>query len=190
MGAFPLAAGSADAALLANLEAGSYSASVTSSNGATGVALVEVYDAGPAGTSLGTRLVNISTRGRVGAGDDLLIAGIVVSGNAPKRLLVRAIGPTLGDFGVGGALLDPVLTVLDGQTIVASNDDWASSGPGTATPAMIAAAATKVGAFALPVASKDSCMLLSLPPGSYTATVAGKSGSTGVALVEVYEIPD
>ncbi|MCX6954766.1 MAG: immunoglobulin domain-containing protein [Verrucomicrobia bacterium] len=194
LGGFALAAGSADAALLLTLDPGAYSAQVSGPGGSVGNALVEVYDAGttPSPGTAAPRLVNIATRGRLASADDTLIAGIVITGNAPKRLLVRAIGPGLAAFGVTGTLVDPVLTLTgptaSGPGTLAANDDWASPATGGPTAAEIAAASVATGAFALPNGSKDACLLLTLAPGNYTAQVTGKNNGTGVALIEVYEV--
>jgi hypothetical protein len=184
IGAFDLSGSSHDAALLVTLDPGVYTAQVRGATGATGVALVEVYDAGTAlpGSDV-PKLANISTRGRVGTGDEILIAGIIVGGNTPKRLLVRAIGPTLESFGVTGVLADPELTIFDGNKPINSNDDWAGN-------AEIASVADSIGAFPLPAGSKDAVLMITLAPGVYTAQVRGKGNTTGNALVEVYEIPD
>lgn len=130
-------------------------------------------------------VVNIATRATAGAGDNALIAGFYVSGTVPKRVLVRGIGPALTQFGVGGALARPQLTLAAGQTVVAQNAGLASSPDAAA----IAAAAAQVGAFALPANSQDAAILVNLAPGAYTAQVAGAAGTTGVALIEVYEVP-
>ena len=188
VGAFALPTTSADSSIIATLSPGNYTASVTSVDGGSGTALVEVYDVGDPAVSTAPRLINIATRGRVGPGN-LLTAGIVVTGNAPKRLLVRAVGPTLGLFGVANALADPGLTILRGQTTIAGNDDWSSPAADAVGTADIALATAAVGAFALPAGSKDACLLLTLQPGSYTAQVGGNSGASGAALVEVYEVP-
>lgn len=191
VGGFALAAGSADAALLVTLDPGAYSAQVSGPGNTIGNALVEVYDAGqPSAPGVVTpRLINIATRGRLASADDTLIAGIVVTGNAPKRLLIRAIGPGLAAFGVAGTLADPMLVIAgptaSGATPVASNDDW---GSGSVTAAEIAATSVAVGAFALPDGSRDACLLLTLAPGNYTAQVFGKNNGTGAVLIEVYEI--
>jgi hypothetical protein len=183
VGAFPIAdAASKDAALLVAPSAGGYTATVTGANQGTGVALVEVYDAGTGNTP---RLTALSARTQVGNGADALVAGFSVSGNVPKKLLIRATGPTLGVFGVGGTLVDPVLEVrpLGVDNIVATSDDWRG------TTALKAAYAS-VGAF--PFASddsKDAAIVIELPPGGYTATITGKNSTTGVALIEVYELP-
>ncbi|MBL9201034.1 MAG: hypothetical protein JNL39_11035, partial [Opitutaceae bacterium] len=181
VGAFALGATSRDAALLSTLAAGAYSAQVTSSSGGTGVVLVEAYDADAA--SSGTRFINLSARTLAGTGAQTLIAGFVLSGNVPRTLLIRGIGPTLGAFGVAGVLANPRLELRNAASaVVATNAGWAGA------PAL-AAAFTQVGAFALPPSSGDAALLISLAPGSYTAQVAGTGGATGVALVEVYEVP-
>ena len=126
-------------------------------------------------------LRNLSTRGPVGTGGDILVAGFAVSGNAPKKVLVRAIGPTLGVFGVTGALADPRLELFSGNTLVVANDNWGGA-------AELLAASSAVGAFALAPASLDSVVLASLPPGLYTAQVSGVGATTGAALVELYDV--
>lgn len=130
-------------------------------------------------------LVNLSCRARVGTGGDILIPGLVIAGTAPKTLLVRAVGPTLAGFGVTGELADPTLAVFSGTTLVASNNDW-GTGPNSAA---IAGAAATAGAFALPAGSRDSALIATLNPGAYTVQVSGVGNTTGVALVEVYELP-
>lgn len=187
VGAFALPGGSKDAVLLATLAPGAYSAQVgagTAAASARGVALIEVYDAGESPASIAApRLANISTRGRVGAGDDVLVAGIVVGGDVPKRLLIRAIGPGLSAFGLTGTLEDTVLRLYAGTKLVEENDDWANSSE-------LTSATSRVGAFALSPGSKDSTLMVTLAPGSYTAQVSGARGTTGIALVEVYEVGD
>lgn len=192
MGGFSLPAGSRDAALLLTLNPGAYTAQVSGPDDRSGTALVEVYDAGPtAATGSDPRLINIATRGRLAAGDDPLIAGIVVTGNAPKRLLIRAIGPGLVPFGVTGVLADPMLSLVGpGSFTLAANDDWASPAAGAATAFDVAATAVATGAFALPSGSRDACLLLTLAPGSYTAQVVGKNNGAGAVLIEVYEVPN
>lgn len=186
VGGFALPAGSRDSALLVTLVPGAYSAHVLAGGG-EGVALVEVYDAESA--QISTQLVNLSTRGYVGTGDDVLVAGFVVSGDAPKRVLVRGIGPTLVGFGVTGSLPDPVLKVYRGTSVVAENDDWENSQPAAATTgAEMAAAASSAGAFALPSGSKDAALILTLAPGAYSAVISGANSSSGAGMVEVYEL--
>lgn len=193
VGAFALDAGSKDAALLETLPPGAYTAQVGSGN--DGIALVEVYDVA-AGAAVPTKqLINISSRGYVGTGDDVMIGGFVVRGDQPKRLLIRGIGPGLVPLHVSGVLNDPVLTVYDSNhVVVAQNDDWSTPSPVNASDqpasgADVSNAASSVGAFALPAGSKDAAAIVTLSPGAYTAIVTGANGGTGSALVEVYELP-
>ncbi|HND60968.1 MAG TPA: immunoglobulin domain-containing protein [Opitutaceae bacterium] len=184
VGGFAQQSGSKDAALITSLTPGVYSAQVTRADGsATGVALVEVYDASVAPGAEVQKVINISTRGEVGTGEKIMIAGFVVSGNAPKRVLIRAVGPTLGGYGVTGTLADPLLKLYQGETVIASNDDWGTIGSAASD------AAALVGAFPLNSGSKDAALLLTLAPGVYSAQVSGVGGTTGVALIEVYEVP-
>lgn len=190
VGAFPLGAGSRDAAILVTLPPGIYSAEVVA-NGGAGVALVEVYDADRSQTS--AQLINLSTRGFVETGTGVLVAGFVVNGTQPKRILVRGVGPALVDFGVTNVLPDATLRVHRGEALVAQNDDWSTpqgvaGGPAPATAAEIAAAAAGAGAFTLPEGGKDASILVTLEPGVYSAVVSGANGATGAGLVEVYEL--
>jgi hypothetical protein len=180
-------ASSKDSALyVPSLAPNSYTAQVAGAAGDTGVALVEVYDATPSAsyTPSTPRLTNLSARVQVGTGGNVLIAGFVVGGSTAKTVLVRASGPALGEFGLTGTLPDPGLAIIDQhQHTVASNSGWGGS-------SQIATVASSVGAFAwTDTNGKDSALLLTLPPGAYTAQVQGVSGDTGVALVEVYDIP-
>src|SRR5271157_5586749 len=131
---------------------------------------------------LGPRLVNISTRAQVGTGANLLIPGFVIGGSGREQLLVRADGPSLGQFGVSGLLDRPSLSVFDNSgKVIATNTGWDTS----ANPAPIVSAATTVGAFALPSGSADSAKIVALSPGAYTIQVSGVNSTTGVALAEV-----
>lgn len=132
-------------------------------------------------------MISLSTRGRVGDGDDKLIAGIFVSGILPKRILVRAAGPALGPMGVADPLPDPRFDVVDRfGTIVASNDNWSSS----SDPAAVESARLRSGGFVFASGSTDAAEIVSLPPGGYTIVVESADGSTsGVSLVEAYELP-
>jgi hypothetical protein len=177
-GAFALPAGSADAALLRAVPAGPYTMQIAGT--ATGIALAELYDTDAAGRS---RLVNVSARAQVGTGAGILIAGFTISGNVPRRVLIRGVGPGLAPFGVTGALANPALAIYRGSAVVADNDDWGGGDT-------LATAFRAVGAFALPSASsRDSALLVTLNPGSYTAQLTGVNNTTGVALIEVYEAP-
>ncbi len=179
LGALPLAANSRDAALLHALPPGVYTANVSSSDDASGIALVEIYDADENPSS---RLASIAARSHVGTGEDILILGLAISGESPRQVLVRGIGPTLISQGVNDALADPQLSIYDARGIlVASNDNWSDQN--------IAALSARIGAFPLPENSRDSALLLTLPPGAYTAQVRGANNSTGVALVELYDVP-
>lgn len=178
--AFGLPANSKDAALVSVLSTGSYSAQVSGNGGSTGLALIELYDV--AGTGNGSRLVNVSARSQVGTGGEILIAGFTVSGNGQRNLLIRGIGPTLANFGVGGVLANPKLELYSGNTKLQENDDWGGS-------ATVATAANTVFAFGLPSNSKDSALVVALSPGQYTVQVSGVGSTTGVALIEVYELP-
>lgn len=178
VGAFPLPVGGRDAVLLSRLSAGSYTAVVTPATGAAGVALVEVYVVPTAGA---TRLGNASARARSGTGADTLIAGFSLVGTETRRVLVRAIGPGLTPFGVNGVLADPKLTLFQGDTVIAANDNWAvDSGVGRASPSLL-------GAFALDEKSKDAGLLVTLAPGGYTVHVTGAGTNGGVVLVELYD---
>lgn len=184
-GAFPLDAGGRDAALVATID-GARSVHVTDTAGRSGVALVEFYDLDPGGPA---RLVNLSARGIAGTGERVLIVGGVVSGNVPRRLLVRGVGPRLTALGVSGVLTDPKLELYlaDGTraTLLATNDNWAESGA-----APVRAAFTATGAFDFPDAtSRDAAMIVTVPAGSFTALLSGVGGTTGEALVEIYDLP-
>jgi hypothetical protein len=179
LGAFSLAASSKDAALLTPLTAGGYTMHVTTSNSTSGAALAEVYDADTSSTGL--HLVNIAGRGAVDASSNL-IAGFVVNGTGSMNVLVRAVGPTLTDYGVTGVLSNPNVTIYNSSGVsLASNDDWGGS-------TALSSTFTQVGAFNLPASSQDAAILLTLTPGPYTAVVSGINGATGVALVEVYAV--
>ncbi len=161
------------------LPAGRYTAHLRSEGAEGGTGLIEVYETSDIGAVL-----NLSVRGAAHGSSDPLVAGFVVEGDAPKRVLLRAIGPTLADFAVEGVLSDPKLVLRTHTEFVAENDDWADAENKDA----VIAASTYVGAFALEEGSADAVLLITLPPGLYTAAVEGKDGAEGAALVEVYEI--
>jgi len=177
-------ASSHDSALLESMPAGAYTAQVAGQSGDTGVALVELYDATPSGTYTPSspRLINISTRVNVGTGGNILIAGFVIGGSTSETLLIRASGPALTQFGVGGTLPDPQLKLYTGSTLLGTSNGWFGN-------LAVANAAASVGAFPWSdPSSHDSAILVTLAPGAYTAQVSGASGDTGVALIEVYEV--
>ncbi len=181
VGAFRLPASSRDAALLLSLPAGSYSAHLVATSG-PGIALVEGYDADP-GTPT-AHLSNISTRSTAGTGAAVLTIGFGISGDTPKTVLIRAVGPTLGAFGVTGALANPQLRLFSSRaTELGYNDDWL-------TGAGWSQAFASVGAFPLGNATtRDAVLVVRLPPGSYTAQASGVGNTSGVALIEVYDLP-
>ncbi|MBI5691401.1 MAG: CotH kinase family protein [Verrucomicrobia bacterium] len=180
VGAFSLPAASRDAALTSEFTAGSYTLQVSTATSQAGIGLVELYELDGNG-----RTLNLSTRAQVRSGDGVLIGGFVVSGPAYKRVLIRAIGPTLTGFGVSGTLRDPVLTLYSGQTVVATNDRWEA----VTNLSALSAASRRVGAFALAANSEDAALFITVPPGAYTVEVKGKDAAEGVALLEVYEVP-
>lgn len=175
LGAFDFPAASKDAALLQNIS-GPHTAQVTATT--AGQILTEVYDAGP---NNGRQLTNLSARFHVGAGDNILIAGFVLAGSGTRQLLVRAVGPTLANYGVPATLADPQLAVLNGGNLLASNDDWSPS---------LSATFAELGAFSLPSGSKDAALLVTLEAGRpYTIHVSGAGQTVGEALVELYAVP-
>jgi alpha-tubulin suppressor-like RCC1 family protein len=181
VGAVALPASSKDAALYTNIPSGPFTFHVVANSSSPGVALAELYDADAIeGTA---KVVNISARTQVGTGENVLIAGFVITGNTPKTLLIRGLGPTLASYGVTGVLTDPQLSLYNGGTLVTSNDDWSG------TAALKTAFAT-VGAVPLVSdASKDAALLVTLQPGLYSAQVSGVGSTTGVGLVEIFLMP-
>lgn len=179
LAAFALPYTSPDAALLPVVTGGAYTAQVAGKGTAAGVSLVEIYDAS---TAAAPRLTNLSVLGKVGTGSAILVVGFALDGSVPKPLLIRAIGPTLAGFGVSGVLPRPQLVLFRQGlgTPLRQNDTW---GGGPEFKAAFAAA----GAFALPDASRDAALLMTLEPGIYTVQVSGADNATGAALVEVYE---
>ena len=187
VGASPLDINSADAALLVELSAGVYTAIIENGVGEAGTALLEVFDVSEAeGEDTNTGLANISMRGEVGRGDDVAIAGFVVTGDTPKKFLIRAMGTELEKSGVSNALGDPRLKIFqstsEGSVLISENDDWQEE-------AEIALEATnRSGAFGFDEGSKSSAKVIWLDPGLYTAVAESSDSSTGVVLVEVYGV--
>lgn len=142
--------------------------------GQPGLALAEIYDLDPK-DSLPT---NISTRGKVGLSDNVMIGGFIIGGEDPTKVLIRAIGPSLASQGIAQPLTDPVLQLHDADGgIIATNDNWRA----TQQTAIVATGIP-------PSDTRESAILITLDPGSYTAIVRGNNGTTGVALVEVYNL--
>jgi len=166
-----------ESAIIATLQPGNYTAIVRGVNNTTGIALVEGYEL----DSTATRLVNISTRGHVGVGNDVLIGGFIVTGSDSKTVIVRALGPSLGTGAhpLAGVLVNPVLELHDGSgNLLSSNDDWVNS------PQFSAIVASGLA----PPNSLESAILTTLGPGTYTAIVRGANNTTGIGLVEVYDL--
>ena len=166
-----------EAALLLTLPGQSYTVQVSGVNGATGIATVEIYAlasaSGPA-----KEFRNISTRGSVSTGDNVLIGGTIVQGSAPQRMLVRAIGPDLAGAGVPGSLQDPTLELRDAMgNLLASNDDWRSNQEQEIIATGLA-----------PQDNRDAAILTTVFPTSYTAIVRGKNATSGIAVVEIYKL--
>lgn len=180
VGAFPLNAGSRDSALTVSLAPGTYSAAVGGGAAALATALLEVYDTEAGNGS--ARITNISTRGQVSAGDPL-IAGFVIAGDERKRLLIRAVGPSLANFGITGVLADPRIELLSGATSIATNNDWTDG----SVVSQVNQFSSALGAFTLDANSKDAAFVVQLNPGAYTVQVSGVNGGVGTALVEIYD---
>ena len=169
-----------DAAMILTLDPGQYTATVADEGGITGVALIEVNEFDQ---EYSTKIINISTRGYVGTGADVMIGGFVITGNKPKKVLVRALGPSLANFGVTGVLDNPFVYVVNTATgqQVAVNTSWESPISTESVDSISSNAIFKPGD------AKDAAMIITLDPGEYTATVADEGGKTGVALIEVNE---
>ncbi len=172
-----------ESALVATLAPGAYTAILSGKNNETGVGVVEVYDLDSAANS---RLANISTRGFVDTGSNVMIGGLIVSGGTgggSARIIVRAIGPSLSSLGVPSALLDPTLELHDASgATVASNDNWKTRPDGTSQQGEVEATAL------MPTDAKESALVQTLAPGSYTVIVRGANDTTGVAVVEAYTL--
>ena len=163
-----------EAAIVAAFDPGNYTAIVRGKNSGTGIGLVELYDLGTASlaSDSSAKLAQISTRGRVQTGNDVMIGGFIIA-NTTSKVIVRAIGPSTG---IAGSLADPVLELRDGSgELVALNDNWRSS-----QEAEIIATTVE------PRDDRESAIVRNLTAGSYTAVVRGAGDTTGIALVEVY----
>lgn len=181
LGAFALPAASLDAAMWVALDPGTYTAQLSSNTPAAGTGMVELYDAR---TGSG-RLANLSVRGSAGPGEAALVAGFTVAGAEDRQVLLRAIGPSLAGFGVGGALAEPRLELhRGGATGVLATSDR----PGE--PAVRQVASAQSGAFPLATGARDAALLTTLEPGTYTVRVSGAAGSApGAVLFELYDRP-
>ncbi|PTX90942.1 PQQ-binding-like beta-propeller repeat protein [Opitutus sp. ER46] len=189
MGAFGLAADSLDSAALVDLSAnspGTFTMQVTSASGTNGSALAEIYDLESATVGTAAWLYNLSARAQVGGSAGVLTAGFAISGNMPKKLLIRGAGPQLvvnGSLSAAEALANPKLDIfrLGDSTPSYSNDDWDGS-------VALQEAFAKTYAFPLKTGSKDAALIVTLAPGTYTVQISGVNNTAGIALVEVYEV--
>ena len=186
-----------EAAILITLPAGAYTAIVSGADGGIGVGLVEVFEAEGINVS---ELSNISTRGFVQSGDNVMIGGVIIEGGSAATVLIRARGPSMSGapFFVSGTLQNPFLQLFSGQDVIAQNDNWQDA---PNCPDFNCAGAAEITATGLdpckpnpgqttspPGCTLESAMLITLEPGAYTAIVRGADGGTGVGLVEVFEM--
>ena len=162
-----------EAAIVATLAPGAYTPIVSGVSGGTGVGIVEVFE-----LDTQSRLENISTRGFVSTGDDVMIGGFIIDGDTSKRVVIRGRGPSLADFGVQGALMNPNLTLigLSGEYID-SNDDYATHAESASLPVQF-----------IPTNAAESVIMATLEPGAYTAILNGVGNAEGVGIVEVFEL--
>jgi len=181
--AFALPETSKDAAVQSRLPVnqGGYSVRISAGSDAGGIALTEIFGADREDSPV--RSMNVSTLGFVGTGDEVLAPGFVIRGTGSKRVLIRAVGPGQTQLGVSGVLTDPRIAMYSAGAgaPMASNDDWSGS-------AVLKATFTEVGAFSILDCSKDAAVIVTLPAGAYTVVVSGAGSSSGVALVEVYDL--
>ena len=166
-----------EAAILINLPPGAYTAIVQGVNNGTGTAVAAVYEV----DALSIPLTNISTRGRVQTGQDVMIGGFVIQGSGPQNVAIVATGPSLAAFGIANPLANPTLQLVrsSDQAVLATNDDWGQA-PN--------AAQIQAAGFA-PTNTLESAIMMSLPPGAYTAVLSGVNNGTGVGVIGVYKAP-
>ena len=167
-----------ESAMVTTLVPGNYTALLTGKGGTTGVGTVEVYDANIPADS---QLANLSTRGFVQTGNNVMIAGFTLGGGSgPTDIAIRGIGPSLSNAGLNNVLADPTLELRDSNgALLIANDDWQSD----------PVSAGKLTAHGLGLSNtKESGIYTTMPPGQFTAIIAGKSGGTGIGLVEIYHV--
>ena len=163
-----------EAAIVTSLPPAAYTAVVNDQANNPGVALFELYDLDPASS----RLVNLSTRGKVETDDRVMVGGFIISGGRPTRIIVRAIGSSLSQLGIPNALLDPTLELHNGDgSLIAQNDNWRSDQEQEIIDSALA-----------PSDDRESAIIATLNPGPYTAIVRGAGNSTGLALFEIYRL--
>ena len=173
-----------ESAIIADLQPGNYTAIVSGVSNTTGVALVEVYDLSPGASST---LGNISTRSFVQTGEHVMIGGFIVQGSGSKRVIIRAIGPELTQYGINDALANPILELHNGNgALIASNDNWQTTILGGIITSDQVSDIQNSGHP--PTVASESAIIANLQPGNYTAIVRGVSNTIGVALAEVYDL--
>ncbi len=166
-----------ESGIVASLQPGAYTAVLSGVNDGTGVGLMEIYDVAPASPS---QFGNISTRGFVQTGSDVMIGGFILGGTIDTHVVIRGIGPSLADFGISPVLMDPILELHDGNgATLVTNDDWQDDPTSAAQLSSLGLAPTNV---------KESGIYTLLPPGSFTAVLAGTNDGTGIGLVEIYNV--
>ena len=166
-----------ESAILATLSPGNYTGILKGNNNGVGVALVEIWDVDQAA---GSKLGNISTRGFVATGDDIMIAGLILNGNTAQDIVVRGLGPSLADFDIPHVLPNPQLELRDiNGGLIRANNDWMDD---PAQAALIQAAGLA------PTNPLESAIYQTLAPGLYTSLLSGVNNSTGVGLAEVYDL--
>jgi len=179
-GAFPYLPGSADSALFVTLAPGNYSLRVVDNRSSGGVGMAEIYDAGSGNAS---RLVNVSSLGAAGTGNNSLISGFVITGGGSEKVLLRGVGPGLVAHGVSSFVVDPSIALYDASgQVLGGNDNWVSS------VTTVSTAAANSGAFSLTAGSKDAAVVATLPSGAYTIQVSAGGSGSGSALLEIYEV--
>jgi hypothetical protein len=165
---------SMEAAIYTTLTPGAYTAIVDGVNAETGVGIVEIFAMNNGKASL----VNIATRGYIGTGDDVLIGGVIVEGDAPKTITFRARGPSLADFNVQGVVADPVMQLFDAQgTLLDTNDNWQDH-----------ASAASIRSDLAPTNPLEAAITVALQPGGYTVVIRGVNESSGVGIVEAFTV--
>jgi len=189
VGAFPLVPGLGDSAISAAPWGGSYTVVLSGANGFTGLALAEIYDAGnpQSGSLYPMHFSNFSARAIVGTGGNILIGGFYVAGSTAETLLIRAVGPGLATmFGLSGVLPNPQLAIFDSTgKQVSFSVQGGFSGSGW----LLSSVSAQVGGFPLQQMSGDAAATVTLPPGAYTVQVSDLRGASGLALLEVYDVP-
>jgi hypothetical protein len=166
--------GQAESAMMTVLPPGAYTVVIRGQNNTTGIALFELYDVDP-GSS---KIVNISTRANVNTGDNVVIGGFIIGSDQPTKVIIRAIGPSLASYGVPGPLQDPVLELHGSSgSLIFLNDNWRTNQEQQILDSGLQ-----------PANDSESAIIATLQPGAYTAIVRGAGNTTGVALVEVYNL--